>query len=184
MPHPRRLARHTRVMSLRGLVRTSDGVRLCRWCRCHGGAGARRGTATGSAGERLRVERGQAREVAQDRGELLGGPRLAAVAATLAEADEAEHAGGLVLGDGQVAGRRVAVAGAGGGAEAEAPAGDDDGAAVIPDLAHLEDGRLATPAHDRASPRRPPGSGSPRAVCGCAGGGATPYRDRQLRLTG
>jgi hypothetical protein len=41
----------------------------------------------------------------------------------------------------------VTVAGAALGAEPETPAGDDDGAAVVADLAHLEYGRLATPGH-------------------------------------
>ena len=68
---------------------------------------------THSAGERLLgLQAGDGVEVAQDRGELLGGPRLAAVAAALAEAGEAERAAGLVLVDREVAGGRVPVAGA------------------------------------------------------------------------
>ena len=44
-----------------------------------------------------------------------------------------------------VPGDGVAVAGAARGAQPQTPAGDDDRAAVVTDLAHLEDGRLATP---------------------------------------
>jgi len=101
-----------------------------------------------SAGERLLgLQARDGVEVAEDRGELLGGPRLAAVAPALGEAGQAQLAAGLVLGDREVTGRGVAVAGATGGAQPEAPARDDNGVAVVADLAHLEDGRLATPAH-------------------------------------
>src|SRR4051794_2353022 len=102
----------------------------------------------GSAGERfLGLETGDGVEVAEDRGQLGRGPRLAAVAAPVTEGREAERAAGLVLLDREVPGGRVAVAGAALGAEPQAPAGDDDRAAVVADLAHLEDGWLATPGH-------------------------------------
>src|SRR4051794_18277686 len=104
-------------------------------------------------------------EVAQDRGELLGGPRLTAVAATVAVAGEAEAAARLVLGDREVPGGRVAVAGAALGAQAQTPAGDDDRAAVVPNLAHLEDGRLATPGHG-VLPSTVPLSGAEPCTCG------------------
>src|SRR5215203_4232308 len=108
----------------------------------------RRATGPFSAGEGLLgLQAGDRVEVAQDRGELVGGPRLAAVAPAVGVAGEAEQATGLVLLNGEVAGDRVAVAGAARGAQPQTPAGDDDRAAVVPDLAHLEDGRLATPAH-------------------------------------
>ena len=77
--------------------------------------------------------------------------------ASLVEGGQAEAAAGLVLGDGEVPGRRVAGAARGAG---RTPAGDDDGAAVIADLAHLEDGRLATPAHG-VLPRQPAGVETP-----------------------
>src|SRR4051812_25887055 len=64
-------------------------------------------------------------KVAQDRGELLGGPRLTAVAATVAVAGEAEAAARLVLGDREVPGGRGGGAGAGLGAQGPAPAGGD-----------------------------------------------------------
>src|SRR4051794_11780280 len=71
-------------------------------------------------------------EVTQDGSQLVGRPRLAAVAAVLPERDEPEAAAGLVLGDREVPGGGVPVAGARGGAQPQAPAGDDDGAAVVP----------------------------------------------------
>src|SRR3954454_17364273 len=87
-----------------------------------------------SAGERLLgLQARHCVEVAQDRGELLGGPRLAAVAAAFGEAGQAESAAGLVLGDREVAGRRVAVTGATGGTQAQAPARDDHGVPVVAD---------------------------------------------------
>src|SRR5215207_7335243 len=103
---------------------------------------------SGLAGERLlRLQAGDGLEIAEDRGELVSGPRLAAVAPVLAVGGQAEAAAGLVLVDGEVTRGRVTVAGAALGTEAQTPSGDDDGAAVVPDLAHLEDGRLATPGH-------------------------------------
>src|SRR3954471_16389489 len=118
-----------------------------------------------SAGERLlRLQADDGVEVAEDRGELGRGPRLAAVAAPLAEGREAEGAAGLVLLDGEVPGGRVAVAGAALGAETQAPAGDDDRAAVVADLAHLEDGRLATPSHGVLPSTVPLGRAEP---CAC-----------------
>ena len=103
---------------------------------------------TGSAGEGLlSLQAADGVEVAQDRGELISGPRLAAVTAPLTEGGEAQAATGLVLFDGEVPGGRVAVTGAALGAEAQTPPGNDDRAAIVPDLAHLEDGRLATPGH-------------------------------------
>src|SRR4051795_9419322 len=85
-----------------------------------------------SAGERLLgLQAGDGVEVAQDRDELLGGPRLAAVAAPVAEGGEAERAAGLVLLDREVPRGRVPMAGTALGAQAQAPAGDDDRAAVV-----------------------------------------------------
>ena len=67
---------------------------------------------SGSAGEGLLgLQAGDGVEVAQDRDELLGGPRLAAVAAAVAEVARPEAAAGLVLFDREVPGGRVAVAG-------------------------------------------------------------------------
>src|SRR5688500_1948692 len=118
-----------------------------------------------SAGERLLgLQARDGAEVAQDRGELLGGPRLAAVAAVLAVAGEAEAAAGLVLGDREVPGGGVAVAGAARGAEAQAPAGDDDRVAVVADLADLEHRRLTTPAHG-ALPSTVPSRGAGTRCC-------------------
>jgi len=67
-------------------------------------------------------------------------------------------------GDGEVAGQGVAVAGARIRAQAQAPARDDDCAAVVTDLADLEDGRLTTPAHGSSPrPRRAGVCASPSA---------------------
>ena len=61
-----------------------------------------------SAGERLLgLQRTHGLEVAEDGGQLVGGPRLAAVATVLAVADQAQRARAVVLGDGEVAGDRV-----------------------------------------------------------------------------
>src|SRR3712207_6592130 len=124
-----------------------------------------RGTGCSPCERLLHLEAGDGLEVAEDGGELLGGPRLAAVAAALGEADQTDGATGLVLGDGEVTGGRVAVAGTGSGAEAQTPAGDDDGVPVVADLAHLEDGRLVTPAHG-VLPSTAPGKEGSRAVTG------------------
>src|SRR3954452_20233056 len=110
-----------------------------------------------SAGEGLGgVQPGEDLEVAQHAGELVDGPRLAAPATVLGEADQSERAAGLVLLDREVAGDGVPVTGAGRRAEAETPAGDDHGAAVVPDLADLEDRRLVTPTHGRLPLDVPP----------------------------
>ena len=77
---------------------------------------------------------------------------------------QAERAAGLVLLDGEVAGGRVPVARAALGAQAQAPAGDDDRAAVVADLADLEDGRLATPGHGVLPSTVPLGRAEP---CAC-----------------
>src|SRR4051812_16944080 len=120
-----------------------------------------------SAGEGLlRLQVGAGLEAAEDAGELLGGPRLAAVAAALAVGGQAQAAPGLVLGDGEISGGRVAMAGAALGAQAQTPAGDDDGVTVVPDLADLEDGRLATPAHGVLPSAVPREDGT---CCACGG---------------
>src|SRR4051794_41799137 len=113
-----------------------------------------------SAGEGLLgVEPGEDLEVAQHGGELVGCPRLAAVAAAVGVADQPEAAAVLVLGDREVTGYGVPVAGAGCGAPPEPPTRDDHGATGIADLADLEDGRLATPAHGGLPPRGPGANG-------------------------
>src|SRR5215212_9372908 len=72
----------------------------------------------GSAGEGLLgLQAGDGVEVAEDAGELIGGPRLAAVAPALGVGGQAQTAAGLVLVDGEVPGGRVTVAGAALGAQ-------------------------------------------------------------------
>src|SRR4051794_29839015 len=120
-----------------------------------------------SAGEGLlRVEGREHFEVAEHAGQLVRRPRLAAVAAVLGVADQAEAAARLVLGDGQVARERVPVAGAARGAQAQAPAGDAPGVAVLPDLADLEDGRFTARAHGTLPSG---GSGVRSPPCGAPG---------------
>src|SRR3712207_1852567 len=105
--------------------------RACEWRGARGSF--KGGGGPSSAGERLGgVEVGDHLQVADDRGELDGGPRLAAVAAVLAVAHQAEQAPGLVLGDRQAADGGVAVAAAARGTQAQAPAGDHDGVPVVP----------------------------------------------------
>src|SRR3954468_20848887 len=128
------------------------------------GGGNRRSAGEGLGG----VQTGEGVEVAQHAGELVRGPRLAAVAAVLTEADQAQRAARLVLGDGEVPGDRVPVAGAGLGAQAQTPTGDDHGAAVVPDLADLEDRRLTTPTHWEPPPSTVPFRVGPGVRCASA----------------
>src|SRR4051794_1721000 len=119
---------------------------------------------TSSAGERLLgLQARDGVEVAEDPGELLGGPRLAAVAAPVAEGGEAQRAAGLVLLDREVPCGRGPVAGAALRAQPQAPAGDDDRAAVGAALPPREHGRLTTPGHGALPSTVPPGRAEPCA---------------------